>query len=67
LGFAQFHLIDCYRDASVLNHIGIPFSEAFQSLQTGRVCEAMKAHSPKQTPVRQISLLSCFLADFFLS
>lgn len=43
MGFAQSDLIDCYRDTSVLHHIGSPFSEAFQSLGSGRIGDAMKA------------------------
>jgi hypothetical protein len=31
LGFAQSDSIDGYRDASVLQHIGIPWREVFQS------------------------------------
>ncbi len=36
-------MIDCYRDASVLHHIGISFSDAFQSLRAGRIAGATKA------------------------
>jgi MoaA/NifB/PqqE/SkfB family radical SAM enzyme len=36
-------MIDCFRDSSVLHHIGISFSDAFQSFRSGRVGEAMKA------------------------
>ena len=36
-------MIDCYRDASVLHHIGISFSDAFQSLRLGRPFKAAKA------------------------
>ena len=36
-------MIDCFRDASVLHHIGISFSDAFQSLCLGKPSEAIKA------------------------
>ncbi len=36
-------MIDCFRDASVLHHIGISFSDAFQSLRSGRPAGALKA------------------------
>jgi MoaA/NifB/PqqE/SkfB family radical SAM enzyme len=36
-------MIDCFRDASVLHHIGISLSDAYQSLRSGRPIEAAKA------------------------
>jgi len=36
-------MIDCFRDASVLHHIGISFGDAFQSLRSGRPDKALKA------------------------
>jgi MoaA/NifB/PqqE/SkfB family radical SAM enzyme len=36
-------MIDCFRDASVLHHIGISLSDAFQSLRLGKPSEAIKA------------------------
>jgi hypothetical protein len=36
-------LIDCYRDASVLQFIGISLGDAVQSLRSGQVGQAAKA------------------------
>ncbi len=36
-------MIDCYRDASVLHHIGISFYDAVQCLRSGRPVKAVKA------------------------
>ena len=36
-------MIDCFRDASVLHHIGISFSDAYRALRSGQPVEAAKA------------------------
>jgi len=36
-------MIDCFRDASVLHHIGISISDAYRSLRSGQPVEAAKA------------------------
>ena len=36
-------MIDCYRDSSVMHHIGVSVHDAYQALRSGKLGEAAKA------------------------